>query len=150
ALPDPRARSPALHLRPVQRRRRLAPVRTRGRRAALDRSAMTMPTDDTRNPGPGPAPQLETAAPGTRSVGAGLPANGSAEDAGPPPKPPRWRRWAVEIGIFVAVSFAIPAWMARDVPAGPAPAFTPAAAGGRALSLPARRAAPPGAAVAGR
>ena len=27
---------------------------------------MTMPTDDTRNPGPGPAPQSETAAPGTR------------------------------------------------------------------------------------
>ena len=51
------------------------------------------------------------------------------------PKPPRWRRWAVEIGIFVAVFFAIQAWMARDVPAGPAPDFATVAADGRALSL---------------
>ena len=51
------------------------------------------------------------------------------------PKPPRWRRWAIEIGIFVAVFFAIQAWMARDVPAGPAPDFATVAADGRALSL---------------
>ncbi len=64
-----------------------------------------------------------------------MPANGSADEAEPPRKPPRWRRWAVEIGIFVAVFFAIQAWMARDVPAGPAPDFATVAADGRALSL---------------
>ena len=63
------------------------------------------------------------------------------------PKPPRWRRWAVEIGIFVAVFFAIQAWMARDVPAGPAPDFATVAADGRALSLAEWRATHPGEAV---
>jgi peroxiredoxin len=76
-----------------------------------------------------------------------LPANGAPETAEPPPKPPRWRRWAVEIAIFVAVFFAIQAWMARDVPAGPAPDFTTVAADGRALSLAEWRAAHPGEAV---
>ena len=82
---------------------------------------MTTPTDDTRNPGPDPAPQPESDAAGVRpaangigtdthsvlehvgvatveaatvgagTVGAGLPANGAPETAEPPPKPPRWR-----------------------------------------------------------
>jgi thiol-disulfide isomerase/thioredoxin len=108
---------------------------------------MTTPTDDTRNPGPGPAPQPEAAAPGTHPVGAGLPANSAAEATEPPPKPARWRRWAVEVGIFVAIFFAIQAWMARDVPAGPAPDFATVAADGRALSLAEWRAAHPGEAV---
>ena len=116
---------------------------------------MTTPTDDMRNPRPAPASQAEADAAGmlpsaigiatdghrvgeravAGSVGAGLPANGSADEAGSPRKPGRWRRWAVEIGIFVAVFFAIQAWMARDVPAGPAPDFATVAADGRALSL---------------
>lgn len=108
---------------------------------------MTKLKDEADNPGPGPALQPETDVAGTHPVGAGLPANGSAEEAGPPRKPPRWRRWAVEIGIFVAVFFAIQAWMARDVPAGPAPDFATVAADGRALSLAEWRAAHPGRAV---
>ena len=108
---------------------------------------MTAPTGNPHDPGPEPAPRPETAAPGTHPVGAGLPANGSADEAEPPRKPPRWRRWAVEIAIFVAVFFAIQAWMARDVPAGPAPDFTTVAADGRALSLAEWRATHPGEAV---
>lgn len=108
---------------------------------------MTKLKDEADNPGPGPALQPETDVAGTHPVGAGLPANGSAEEPGPPRKPPRWRRWAVEIGIFVAVFFAIQAWMARDVPAGPAPDFATVAADGRALSLAEWRAAHPGRAV---
>jgi peroxiredoxin len=108
---------------------------------------MTKLEDKANNPGPGPGPQPETDAPGTHPVGAGLPANGSAEDAEPPRKPPRWRRWAVEIGIFIAVFFAIQAWMARDVPAGPAPDFATIAADGSSLSLADWRAAHSGKAV---
>ena len=108
---------------------------------------MTAPTGNPHDPGPEPAPRPETAAPGTHPVGAGLPANGSADEAEPPRKPPRWRRWAVEIAIFVAVFFAIQAWMARDVPAGPAPDFATVGADGRALSLAEWRAAHPGEAV---
>ncbi len=108
---------------------------------------MTKLEDKTNNSVPGPALQPETDAAGTHPVGAGLPANGSADEAGPPRKPPRWRRWAVEIGIFVAVFFAIQAWMARDVPAGAAPDFATVAADGRALSLAEWRVAHPDQAV---
>ncbi|MHB1372497.1 MAG: redoxin domain-containing protein [Thauera sp.] len=76
-----------------------------------------------------------------------MPANAAPEPPEPAPKPPRWRRWAVEIGIFVAIFFAIQAWMARDVPAGPAPDFATVAADGRALSLAEWRSAHPGQAV---
>ena len=96
---------------------------------------MTMPTDDPRDPRSAPTLQAEADAPGTRPVAAGSPANDESETAEPARKPPRWRRWAIEIGIFVAVFFAIQAWMARDVPAGPAPDFATVAADGRALSL---------------
>ena len=108
---------------------------------------MTAPTDDTRDPRTAPAPQAETDAAGTRPVGAGSPANDESETAEPARKPPRWRRWAIEIGIFVAVFFAIQAWMARDVPAGAAPDFATVGADGRALSLAEWRAAHPGQAV---
>lgn len=108
---------------------------------------MTAPTDDPRDPRSAPTLQAEADAPGTRPVAAGLPANGAPETAEPPPKPPRWRRWAIEIAIFVAVFFAIQAWMARDVPAGPAPDFATVAADGGALSLAEWRAAHPGQAV---
>lgn len=106
---------------------------------------MTAPTDDRRDPGSAPAPQAD--APGARPVRGGLPANGSLEAAEPASKPPRWRRWAIEIGIFVAVFLAIQAWMARDVPAGAAPDFATVAADGRVLSLAEWRAAHPGKAV---
>lgn len=80
------------------------------------------------------------------------PAAGEAAAPGPSPadaagKPPRWRRWALEIAVFVAIFFAIQAWMARDVPAGPAPDFATVAADGSPLSLAAWRAAHPGKAV---
>jgi thiol:disulfide interchange protein len=65
----------------------------------------------------------------------------------PAPKTPRWRRWAVEIAIFVAIFFAIQTWMARDVPAGPAPDFAAMGADGSALDLAGWRAAHPGKAV---
>ena len=108
---------------------------------------MTAPTDDPRDPRSAPTLQAEADAPGTRPVAAGSPANDESETAEPPPKPPRWRRWAVEIAIFVAVFFAIQAWMARDVPAGAAPDFATVGADGRALSLAEWRAAHPGEAV---
>ncbi|WP_413788418.1 protein disulfide oxidoreductase [Thauera sp.] len=59
----------------------------------------------------------------------------------------RWRRWTVEIAIFVVIFFAIQAWMARDVPAGPAPDFATIAADGSSLSLADWRAAHSGKAV---
>ena len=108
---------------------------------------MTAPTDDPRDPRSAPTLQAEADAPGTRPVAAGSPANDESETAEPARKPPRWRRWAIEIAIFVAVFFAIQAWMARDVPAGPAPDFTTVAADGRALKLAEWRAAHPGEAV---
>ncbi len=108
---------------------------------------MTAPTDDPRDPRSAPTLQAEADAPGTRPVAAGSPANDESETAEPARKPPRWRRWAIEIGIFVAVFFAIQAWMARDVPAGAAPDFATVGADGRALSLAEWRAAHPGEAV---
>ncbi len=97
---------------------------------------MTPATGDPHDPRSAPAP-----------VGAGLPANAAPDPPEPAPKSPRWRRWVVEIGIFVAIFFAIQAWMARDVPAGAAPDFATIAADGRPLSLAEWRAAHPGEAV---
>lgn len=97
---------------------------------------MTAPTDDPHDPRVAPAP-----------VGAGLTANAPPEPPEPVPRPPRWRSWAVEIGLFVAIFFAIQAWMARDVPAGAAPDFATVTADGRALSLSEWRATHPGEAV---
>ncbi|HRP25727.1 redoxin family protein [Thauera sp.] len=84
------------------------------------------------NPRPDPS-RRDAAAPASYAAAAG--------------KPPRWRRWAVEIVIFVAIFLAIQAWLARDVPAGPAPDFAAVGADGSALSLAAWRAAHPGRAV---
>ena len=97
---------------------------------------MTAPTDDPHDPRSAPAP-----------VGASLPANAALEASESAPRPPRWRRWAVEIGLFVAIFFAIQAWVARDVPAGAAPDFATVTADGRALSLSEWRATHPGEAV---
>ncbi len=72
---------------------------------------------------------------------------GTPHAAAPARKRPRWRRWAVEIAIFVGIFFAIQAWMARDVPGGAAPAFAAPGTDGSELSLAAWRAAHPGKAV---
>jgi thiol:disulfide interchange protein len=56
----------------------------------------------------------------------------------------RWTRWALELGVFVAVLLVIQWWQARDVPEGPAPAFTGATASGAETSLEKWRAAHPG------
>ncbi len=103
---------------------------------------MTQATDDRRDSPPAPAPHAETEAAGIRS-----PANAECETAEPDRKPPRWRRRAVEIGMIIAIFFAIQTWMARDVPAGPAPDFATVAADGLTLSLAEWRAAHPGQAV---
>ncbi|MFU2487173.1 protein disulfide oxidoreductase [Thauera sp. WH-1] len=87
--------------------------------------------------------RLDPAAPDPSPAEAG----GAVPCAAPTRKVPRWRRWAVEIGIFVAIFFAIQAWMARDVPAGPAPDFDALGADGSALSLAAWRAPHPGKAI---
>lgn len=60
----------------------------------------------------------------------------------------RWRRRALESGLFLLVFGAVQAWHARDVPHGPAPAFTATLAGGGATSLEAWRHTHPGRAVA--
>lgn len=39
-------------------------------------------------------------------------------------KKPRWRRWALEISIFIVVFFAFQAWQLRDTVRGPAPEFS--------------------------
>jgi thiol-disulfide isomerase/thioredoxin len=71
---------------------------------------------------------------------------------GPPPALPqksrRWRQWAAEIALVVFVLFAIQWWQARDVPHGPAPAFTAPLANGGTVSLAEFGAAHPGKTVA--
>lgn len=62
-------------------------------------------------------------------------------DAPPSPRFKRWRRYAIEAAIFIAVLLAIQAWQARDVPAGPAPAFEAALADGSHSSFAAWRVA---------
>jgi thiol-disulfide isomerase/thioredoxin len=56
----------------------------------------------------------------------------------------RWPRWAAEIGLVLLLVFAIQWWQGRDVPRGPAPAFTAPMAGGGSGSLAEWRAAHPG------
>lgn len=65
----------------------------------------------------------------------------SAETTG---KPPRWRRWALEIAIFVAAFLAFQAWQLRDTARGPAPQFAGVQTDGQAFDLAAWRAAHPG------
>lgn len=59
-------------------------------------------------------------------------------------KPPRWRRWALEIAIFVAAFLAFQAWQLRDTARGPAPQFVGMQTDGQAFDLAAWRAAHPG------
>lgn len=60
------------------------------------------------------------------------------------PKPPRWRRWGLEIAIFVGALLAFQAWQLRDSARGPAPAFHGQLADGGNFDLAAWRAAHPG------
>ena len=60
------------------------------------------------------------------------------------PKPPRWRRWGLEIAIFVGALLAFQAWQLRDSARGPAPAFHGQLTDGGNFDLAAWRAAHPG------
>lgn len=60
------------------------------------------------------------------------------------PKPPRWRRWAVEISIFIAVFIAFQMWQLRDTTRGPAPEFSGQRLDGSQFDLAAWRASHPG------
>jgi thiol-disulfide isomerase/thioredoxin len=64
----------------------------------------------------------------------------------PPPakKAPRWRRWALEALIFIALFAAFQAWQTRNAPRGPAPNFAGQLVDGRAFDLAAWRAEHPG------
>ena len=76
----------------------------------------------------------------------------SAEPATPPagdtpaaaqkPAPPRWRRWAVDIGIVLAVVLAVRLWQQRGLPEGPAPALGGTTVQGEQVSLEALRGRP--------
>ena len=61
---------------------------------------------------------------------------------------PRWRRWIVEISLFLLALLAIQLWQTRQVPEGLAPAFTARLADGSAISLEAWRQRHPGRPVA--
>lgn len=62
----------------------------------------------------------------------------------PAPKPPRWRRWALEIAIFLAIFIGIQAWQLRDAARGPAPNFSGQLLNGQLFDLNAWRATFPG------
>lgn len=70
------------------------------------------------------------------------------ESAAIAPKLRRWRRWGVEIGIFLLAFLAIQFWQTRDVPSGPAPAFVARMADGSDISLVTWRERHPGQPVA--
>ena len=60
-------------------------------------------------------------------------------------KPPRWRRWLVEIILFAAILVAFQAWQLRATPsAGAAPDFSGTRGDGSAFALSDYRAAHPG------
>ena len=60
-------------------------------------------------------------------------------------KPPRWRRWLVEIILFAAILVAFQAWQLRATPsAGAAPDFSGTRVDGSAFALNDYRAAHPG------
>ncbi|WP_303786051.1 redoxin domain-containing protein [Azovibrio restrictus] len=48
---------------------------------------------------------------------------------------PRWRRWIVEIALFLLALLAIQFWQTRLVPEGPAPAFTARLVDGSTITL---------------
>lgn len=62
-------------------------------------------------------------------------------------KKPRWRRWALEIAIFIAAFIAFQMWQLRDTVRGEAPAITGTLVDGRAFDLAQWRAEHPGKAV---
>lgn len=49
---------------------------------------------------------------------------GPASASAPARTKPRWRRWALEAAIFLAVFIAFQMWQLRDTTRGPAPEFT--------------------------
>jgi thiol-disulfide isomerase/thioredoxin len=53
---------------------------------------------------------------------------------------PRWRRWAFEALLFIAIVAAVQFWQVRDTPRGPAPAFAGQLVDGQAFELAAWRA----------
>ena len=59
-------------------------------------------------------------------------------------KKPRWRRWLLEISIFIAVFIAFQAWQLRDTTRGPAPQFAGQLVDGSSFDLAGWRAAHPG------
>ena len=61
-----------------------------------------------------------------------------------PPRAPRWRRWGVEILIFVAGMAAFQLWQNRNAPSGPAPAIIGQTVAGQSFDLATWRAGHPG------
>lgn len=64
-----------------------------------------------------------------------------------PRRPARWRRWAVDLLLIVAVVLGVGMWQTRHVPAGPAPEFVGVLSSGEAVTLADWRAAHPQRAV---
>ena len=62
----------------------------------------------------------------------------------PPPGRRRWRRWALEATIFLAVLVAFQAWQLRDTARGPAPDFAGQRVDGTPFDLAGWRAQHPG------
>ena len=59
----------------------------------------------------------------------------SATQTGPPSKWKKAGRWALEIGVILAVYFGFRAYQTRDAPAGPAPALQASTLDGTAVRL---------------
>ena len=66
------------------------------------------------------------------------------KSAAPPPGRRRWRRWALEATIFLAVLVAFLAWQLRDAARGPAPDFAGQRVDGTPFDLARWRAEHPG------
>lgn len=64
-----------------------------------------------------------------------LPSVSTPPDSPRAPRFRRWRHYAIEALIFIAVLFVIQAWQGRDVPDGPAPAFEASWADGSRSTL---------------
>lgn len=72
---------------------------------------------------------------------------GATLRAAPPETPqprPRWRRWALEGLVFLALFIAFQLWQARDAPRGPAPQFAGQLLDGQPFDLAAWRQQHPG------
>jgi len=70
----------------------------------------------------------------------------TADDAKPPSpaRRPRWRRWAIEAAIFLAVLAGFQAWQLRDAARGPAPEISGRLVDGSPFELAQWRAQHPG------